>query len=162
MGDQRISEADRQRFRTLYPALRRFAGVVSGPGIDPDDLLQEALVRVVKRGRLAEIEHPAAYLRRTMLNLISSQRSRFRTERDALARSGGTTPASMQDPYPSDLSDLLRLPIETRAVLFLAEVEGFRYDEIAEMLGCSASTARKRASRGRRLLRTHLGLETSQ
>jgi RNA polymerase sigma-70 factor (ECF subfamily) len=57
------------------------------------------------------------------------------------------------------LAELLRLPPSARAVLYLAEVEGYRYDEIAQMLGCTATTARKRASRARRHLRLALGVE---
>lgn len=37
-------------FRDAYPRLRRFAAVVAPPTIDPDDLIQDALVRVLGAG----------------------------------------------------------------------------------------------------------------
>jgi RNA polymerase sigma-70 factor (ECF subfamily) len=56
------------------------------------------------------------------------------------------------DAYPSDLADLLRLTPKERAVLYLTEVEGYRYAEVGRMLGCSEAAARKRAGRARRRL----------
>jgi RNA polymerase sigma-70 factor (ECF subfamily) len=159
MSTQRLSEEDRRRFAELYGPLRRFAAVVAGPGLDADDLLQEALVRVAGRGSLAQIDHPAAYLRRTILNLATKSRTRARLERRALTRYGGSQAAGTADSYPSDLAELLRVPPQGRAVLYLAEVEGYRYEDIARMLGCTATTARKRASRARRRLREALGAE---
>jgi DNA-directed RNA polymerase specialized sigma24 family protein len=47
---------------------------------------------------------------------------------------------------------LLALPPRERAALYLHEVEGFRYAEVAEMLGCSEAAAKKAGVRGRRHL----------
>ena len=138
-------------FARLYPALRRFAAVVGPVEVEPDDLLQEAVARVLKRHSLTDLEEPAAYLRRTILNLASNQRRTFARGRRALALLGGGSGQS-RDSYPSDLDDLRRLPPQERAVLYLSEVEGYRYAEIAELLGCSEAAARKRAMRGRRRL----------
>jgi DNA-directed RNA polymerase specialized sigma24 family protein len=44
-------------------------------------------------------------------------------------------------------------------VLYLSEVEGYRFEEIARMIGCSPAAARKRASRARRRLRVELATE---
>ncbi len=56
------------------------------------------------------------------------------------------------DDYPSDLDDLCNVPPQERAALYLSEVEGYRYGEIADALGCSEAAARKRAMRARRRL----------
>ena len=123
--------------------------------VDPDDLLQEAVARVLRRGRLTDLDEPGAYLRRTMVNLSSNQRRQFARVRKALARFGaGSNP--VRDVYPSDLADLLRLPAKERAVLYLSEVEGYRYAEIGQMLSCSEAAARKRALRARRRLHAAL------
>ena len=53
----------------------------------------------------------------------------------------------------------LPLPPAVRAVLWLADVEGRSFDEIAQILGCSVTAARTRASRGRRELRVALAAE---
>lgn len=154
-------DAEARIFADLYPGLRRFAAVVGPRECDPDDLLQEAVVRVLRYHRLDELDHPAAYLRRTILNLASNTRRGFAIRRKALARyaAGQETP---HDVYPSDVDDLLDLPATERAVLYLTEVEGYRYAEVARMLGCTEAAARKRAMRGRRRLYAELTEEVAR
>lgn len=153
-------DQDARLFAELYHPLRRFAAVVGPIELDPDDLLQEAVVRVLRRGRLSELEEPGAYLRKTILNLASNHRRSFAVRRKALERlRAEVRPAS--DVYPSDLVDLMRLAPQERAVLFLSTVEGYRYAEIAQMLGCSEVAARKRAMKARRRLRVALDGEVA-
>mgnify|MGYP001826626672 CR=1 FL=1 len=148
-------------FAECYPALRRFAAVV-GPGeCDPDDLLQEAVARVLRRHRLDELDHPMAYLRRAILNIASNERRRFATRRNALRRMGADR-TEWKDDYPSDLADLERLSAAERAVLYLSEVEGYRFAEIGQMLSCSEAAARKRAMNGRRRLYSALVEEVAR
>jgi RNA polymerase sigma-70 factor (ECF subfamily) len=141
-----------------YAALRRFAAVAAPFDLDPDDLLQEALVRMLKRKALSEIARPLPYLRATMLNLAASHNRSMGAQRRALMRLAAADRAPPNE-YPSDLAELDALPPKERAALYLAEVEGYRFDEIARMTGCSVAAARKRASRGRRRLRRALALE---
>ena len=58
----------------LYPALRSFASVVARPGEDPNDLVQEALVRTLRRGPLSRLEHPKACLRTVVYHVAVSAR----------------------------------------------------------------------------------------
>ncbi|MBT8192418.1 MAG: sigma-70 family RNA polymerase sigma factor [Acidimicrobiia bacterium] len=153
-------DEEAQLFRDLYPSLRRFAAVVGPLEVEPDDLVQEAVVRVLRRERLMDLDHPAAYLRKTILNLASNHRRRLARQRIALTRYRAGT-ESTGDSYPSDLTDLVRLPAEERAVLYLTEVEGYRYAEVGQMLGCSEAAARKRALRGRRRLYAAFGGEVA-
>lgn len=46
---------------------------------------------------------------------------------------------------------LLKVPEEQRTCMVLHFVEGFKYREIAETLGCSEEAVRKRVARGRKL-----------
>ena len=48
------------------------------------------------------------------------------------------------------------LPVQFRAAVLLADVEGFSYNEIAEILGIPVGTVMSRLSRGRHLLRRKL------
>jgi len=60
------------------------------------------------------------------------------------------------DVYPSEISALLDLAPQTRAVMWLADVEGLGFEEIATQLGVSTSSARQRASRGRAEVRRRI------
>jgi RNA polymerase sigma-70 factor (ECF subfamily) len=152
-------EADGRALAATYPTLRRFAAVVGPPDVEPDDLVQEAFVRALRKG-LSEIDDLTAFLRRVVLNLSSTSRRSFARRQSALARLGPvTTSVELETPLVTELS---RLPADLRAVLWLAEVEGWRYAEIAELLGCSEDAARTRAARARRRLRLELTEEASR
>jgi RNA polymerase sigma factor (sigma-70 family) len=151
---------DDDLFRALYPGLRRFAAAVGPLEVDPDDLVQDALVRVLRRGPLATLDDPQAYLRRTIVNLAADRRRGFGRLRRALTRVDRSEGAASE--YPSDLADLLALPPEVRAVLWLVDVEGRSFEDAAAVIGCSVTAARTRASRGRRQLRLTIAAEGSE
>ena len=144
-------QCDGDLFAELYPSLRRFAAVVRPPEIDPDDLLQDALTRVLASGTLGELDDPGAYLRTVMVRLASNHRRSLGRGRRALERLRPSTTTDAQ--YPSDLDDLRRLAPADRAVLYLVVVERASYAEAAGVLGCSEQAARARGSRALRRLR---------
>jgi DNA-directed RNA polymerase specialized sigma24 family protein len=111
-------DEESQLFAELYAPLRRFAAVVGPIEADPDDLLQEAVARVLRRRRLTDLDKPGAYLRRTIVNLASNYGGVWPTSEGA---------GSIRAAYPSDLNELQRLSPQERAVLHLLEVEGYRY-----------------------------------
>ncbi len=150
-----VSSADEEEIvRRLYPALRRFAAVVGGLDVEPDDLVHDALVNTMRIRPLGELDAPEAYLCRAILNgARNARRNRWRRNA-AVLRLGSRT----QEPtdYPSDLSDLEHLAPEDRAVLYLKVVEDLPYEQIARLLGISEVAARQRASRSVTRLRTIL------
>lgn len=153
---------DRAFVASSYQSLRRFAAVVGSPDIDPDDLVQEAFVRTLRTHRLDELDDPSAYLRRVILNVARSQRRRFGLARRAISVLEASTPVAANPTYPSDVAELYRLGPKQRAVMFLHDIEGFSFEEVAEMLEMSPSAARMSASRGRRRLRRLLEEEADQ
>ncbi len=148
------ADPDAAIFAAVYPSLRRFAAVVGSSADDPDDLVQEALANTLAVRSLAELDHPTAYLRRAISNLVVNRvraDATHRPKRALLAADG-----EARDTYPSDLGVLDALGPEERAVLFLADVEGRPFPEVAAMIGLTPVAARLRASRARRRLRTLL------
>jgi RNA polymerase sigma-70 factor (ECF subfamily) len=146
---------DAALFEQLYPSLRRFAAVTGGPDDEPDDLVQEAVARTLRRRSLQSIENPGAYLRTAIVHLVVNGRrkqARWRTAASRLhADSEGRDPE-----YTSDLADLFQLHPASRALLFLVEVEGRSYAEAAALLDTTEEAARTRAARARRQLRLQL------
>ena len=54
-------------------------------------------------------------------------------------------------------SALANLPVDRRLVIYLADVEGFSYQEIADIMATPIGTVMSRLHRGRRDLREALG-----
>lgn len=159
VATQRVDPDEWRIIDDLYQPLRRFAAVTAPADMEADDLLQEALVRVLRRGPLSQLDHPGAYLRRTMVNLAAEHSRGMGRRRRALARVWEADSQTVGPEYPSDLAELYRLPPRERASLYLAEVEGYSFKEVGRLLGCSEAAARKGASRGRRRLRVALAVE---
>lgn len=111
---------DGELFRSIYPALHRLACVVCPPERDAEDLVQEALVRTLRRGPLVELDAPLAYLRRAVVNLAANERrslGRLRRAAPRLALADEGEPPA----YPSDVSLLLSLaPLDRAAVIVTA------------------------------------------
>ena len=154
------TQADEALFAALYPALWRFAAVVRPPEVDADDLVQEALARTLAIRPLVDCDDPGAYLRTAIVRLVSNHRRSMGRRGRAFAR----LPVSDTDrpSYPSDLADLMHLPPRDRAVLYVVVVEGWSYADAAEVLGCSETAARARASRALKRLRVEMADEDQE
>jgi RNA polymerase sigma factor (sigma-70 family) len=156
--EERWDPSGVQELRALYEPLRRFAAVVGRWDVDPDDLVQDAYARVLRRSQ-ADIKDLGPYLRKTIVHLVSDSRRSARRAETAQRRLGEDAPAP--DAYPSDLDDLLRLPARARALLYLVEVEGRSTADAANIVGMSGSSARVALMRARKRLRSELGMEAS-
>ena len=150
---------DYEIFEEHYRALRKFAAVV-GMHMDPDDLVQDALVATLQRRSLAELEHPLAYLKKAIVNRAINVHRRSTRLRNLLPML--RSEVSHVDSYPSDLAPLAELDPVDRVIVFLADVEGQALDLIADDLGLSHAACRKRASRARAQLRTLLTDDRNQ
>lgn len=154
MNAGRAESEDERVFRLLYPGLRKFAAVVAPLEEDPDDMVQEALVKALELGGLGRIDNPGAYLRRTMTNLASNRRRQLGRGRRARRRLG--VQVRQYPVYPHDLAVLDQLGAVDRAIVYLFDVEGWSASDVAAMVGLSDNAVRVRASRARRELRRTL------
>jgi len=148
-------------FADLYEPLRRFASVVRSLDMDPDDLVQEALVRTLALQPIEELADPAAYLRTVIVRLASNERRGAGRRRRAFQRLRREQEyASVA--YPSDLADLGRLDPSDRAAVYLAVVERRSHREIAEILGCTEDASRQRVSRALERLQREISAEADR
>ncbi|MEA3511724.1 MAG: sigma-70 family RNA polymerase sigma factor [Actinomycetota bacterium] len=156
------SRRDARELRAMYERLRRFAGAVGPWEVEPEDLLQEALVRVLQGGSLSRLDYPEAYLRRTIVNLSHNYiRRRHNTDR-VHAAIAETTGGEGEPSYPSDLADLLSLDPVARAILYLHDVERYSFPEVSDALGVPVGTCRQIASRSREQLRHQIQQEVQK
>jgi RNA polymerase sigma-70 factor (ECF subfamily) len=147
----------------LVNYLARLAGSRDGA----EDLAQETFLRLLERSsRYRERGQLKAYLYRIATNLYrSGDRRQRRWGRLAprLLPAGRPHAPAEQDArllrreLAERLAAALReLPLRYRVAVVLRDVEGWSYEEIAELVGCRPGTVKSRIHRGRQRLRTQL------
>lgn len=144
------------------PALLRFAAVLTNDRYLGEDLVQDVLLRAqLKWPRISELEKPAAYARKMLVNEFVSWRRKWaritpsRSEVIAERVDGEPHPdfADHQAEHDALISELARLPRRQRAVVVLKYLEDLPDREIAEILGCTESTVRSNTARALTSLR---------
>ncbi len=131
--------------------------MVGSVDVEPDDLVQEALIRTLQKGPISDLNNPLAFLRKTIVNLASNQRRSLGRRRKALSRL--STEEGWMPSYPTDIEALLDLHPRQRAILYLVEVEDVPYAEAAEQLGMTTEAARAMATRARKKARAALEVQ---
>jgi RNA polymerase sigma-70 factor (sigma-E family) len=150
------------RLAELYerhaPAAGRLAFLLTGDRTLAEDLVQDAFVRVV--GRFAHLRVPDAfdaYLRRTIVNLHTSQLRRRRTERTYLERQRHGSEPGVVMPNVGERAELwravLQLPPRQRAAVVLRFYEDLSEQQTAEVLRCSTAAAKSLVARAMETLR---------
>ena len=127
-----------QTYHRHFADLVRLATMVTGSAAAAEDVVQDAFAKLYLR--FDRVEHPGAYLRRSVLNGCTS---RFRKHRrEHLVDEHADTPDVAGE--PSDRLDLARrldqLPPRQRAVVVLRVHLGIPEAEVAEVLGCRPGT----------------------
>ena len=139
------------------PALVRYATLLSGDREDAHDLVQEVLTKaLVKWGRIGRIEEPYAYVRTMLTNHFLSLHRRRRLWTVPLAHHHDRPAPAAPEPGDDLWRLLATLSRQHRAVLVLRYYEGLSDDQIADVLGCRASTVRGYASRALAALRIEI------
>jgi RNA polymerase sigma-70 factor (ECF subfamily) len=145
---------DREIYEEVRGSLMRFAGSLVGPD-DADDIVSDAVVRTLRRGPLAALDNPRAYLMRAVLNAARDRGRRLTRERAAVARHAGireSVPVVSID-SPELTETVMRLPVRQRAAVFLVYFEDMAPSGAAHVLGVRPATLRRYLLLARRKLR---------
>jgi len=148
----------------LMPRLRRFAASLSRDRDAGDDLCQATLERALRSRHLwAEGTRLDSWMYRMMRNIwidtVRSQKRRPETvDSDAVAErlgAAGGQEAAVELSMVDRAMNLL--PPEQREAVSLVMIEGFGYQEAADIIGCPPGTLNSRLVRGRDRLLVLLG-----
>jgi RNA polymerase sigma-70 factor (sigma-E family) len=140
-----------------YADLLRVAYHLTGSADEAEDLVQSALVKVMRRWR--RVDEPMAYLRRVMVNQHISVWRRYRAREvvTAILPDRPVRDVAYGVTEREALHQAMRtLAPRTRAVIVLRYVVDLPEAEVAEALGCSVGSVKSRASRGLARLRVAL------
>ena len=144
--------------RRVYSLCLRMTGNVS----EAEDLTQDVFVQLLKKiDSFRGDSQFTTWLYRVTVNqvLMHFRRMKFQTEIDgdaelALARSKGGH--SLTPPEVDRLTlnaALSNLPSGCRTVLLLFDIEGYKHEEIAKLLGCSVGNSKSQLHKARKKLR---------
>jgi RNA polymerase sigma-70 factor, ECF subfamily len=129
---------------------------------EADEAAQDVFVRAWEK--LATFRGEAAFgtwLHRLAINVILGRRERRGLQRQRYLEGDGvleTVAGRRSAPETSmDMeSAIARLPDGARQIFVLHDVEGYRHEEIADMLGLATGTSKSQLHRARMALRQHL------
>lgn len=151
-----MSSASEKQFEASRPALIRVAYRMLGSMSDAEDMVQEAWVRW-SRVDPAEVQQPAAFLRRTVVRLCLDALKSARARRETYVGPWLPEPIvereQVEDVTLPLLLALERLSPLERAAFLLHDVFGESFEDIADSLGRDAAACRQLASRARRNVR---------
>ena len=159
------AQGDHAAFERLYR--RHVARVNSLAGwlldaADTEDAVQEVFIRVwQKLHTYAGHSSFGTWLHRVAVNLMLRRRqrtgvSRRRLTQDEAALSTVAGPSERPDLRVALERAVERLPNGAREVFVLHDMEGYKHDEIAELLEVDPGTSRSQLHRARLLLRQQL------
>ncbi len=159
------ARGDAQAFARLYQQhcsrVHALARRMTGPE-HAAELTQDVFVRAwQKLGTFRGESQFGTWLHRLAVNLILTKRAQMKTQRDRTEWAEDALERLEARPSGRELgmdfeTAIGRLPEGARHVFVLHDVEGYRHEEIARLMGVTTGTTKAQLHRARLLLRTHL------
>jgi RNA polymerase sigma-70 factor (ECF subfamily) len=157
-GDTRAFE---RLYRSHVARIHGLARRMTGPE-HADELTQEVFVRVwQKLGTFRGESAFGTWLHRVAVNVILGRRSAMKVQRDRYQDPETVfetlaAPAGMQERRLDFEVAIQKLPDGARRIFVLHDIEGFKHEEIARMLGITSGTSKAQLHRARMVLRKHI------
>jgi RNA polymerase sigma-70 factor (sigma-E family) len=150
--------------RAELPRLQRFARLLTGNADTAEDLVAEAIARVLPRWRVGEVDDTSAYVRRVIVNLAMRRGRRrvlgVRSDRYALDwLPTHVDSEAFVGERDRTLKAIIRLPERRRAVVVLRFYEDMTEAQIADVLKIGIGTVKSQLSRALDQLRRDLATQ---
>jgi RNA polymerase sigma-70 factor (sigma-E family) len=143
-----------------WPALYRYAYLLTGSHADAEDLAQQTMLKAYGSwAKVARADSPTAYLRRMLTNTYLSQRRPKARRGEVLTDEPpelGAAPPSGPDDRMVLWPHVRSLPPRQRAVVVLRYYEDLSEQQIADVLGCSTGNVKSTAHHALKALRAAL------
>ncbi|HEU5049201.1 MAG TPA: RNA polymerase sigma factor [Gemmatimonadales bacterium] len=147
----------RAHVNRVHSLVRRMLGAE-----EADEVTQDVFVRAwQKLGTFRGESAFGTWLHRLAVNVVLARRAELGTRRQRYLDGDDTLAEVAARPMRADDAmdfeeAIQRLPDGARQVFVLHDVEGYRHEEIADMLGLVAGTSKSQLHRARMALRRHL------
>jgi RNA polymerase sigma-70 factor (sigma-E family) len=140
-----------EMFRSRYLEMVRLAGLLGAD--DPEDIAQEAFLRLMKAGpRLEDGDSAPAYLRAIVCNLTRNRHRHLRVIRQrtpaGVAEGSSEQAAIVAEDHREVIAALAKLPARRREAIVLRYWLDLPEREIAAAMGVSPGTVKSHVSRG--------------
>jgi RNA polymerase sigma-70 factor (ECF subfamily) len=153
-------------YRAHVPRVHGLARRMAGPDA-ADELTQDVFVRVwQKLGTFRGDSAFGTWLHRLAVNVIverfrtlGARRDRFLDDGEPVLEGTAAPPRARPDLAMDLDAAVAELPPGARTIFVLHDVEGYRHEEIAGMLGISSGTSKSQLHRARHTLRARLTRE---
>lgn len=143
---------------TYSDMLFRLCFTMLGNNADAEDAVSETFLRYITKAPFFHGEaHKKAWLIRVATNICNDMH-RFHRRHDYINFDDISGYCSTET-ESSVLEAVMRLSAKYKSVILLFYIEGYRTEEIAEILSISPSAVRKRLQYGRNLLKLEYGKE---
>lgn len=142
------------------PAMLRYARSLTRDHASADDLVQDALLKALRKRETLRGDNVRAWLLRIVHTTFLNDRRREAGEERRRLALQPTQPHSTEAPQDQAVrlrqldAAFRRLPPDQRAALFLVTVEGLEYREAASVLEVPVGTLMSRLGRARAALRS--------
>ncbi|MFI5801667.1 SigE family RNA polymerase sigma factor [Streptomyces sp. NPDC051561] len=161
-GDEAAASEFHEFFERHYDELARLAHLLSGEPDAADDLAADALLAVWHRwDRVRGADHPAAYARGILANLVRGRIRSAVRERRRMALFGARHTERVEAPDITVVVDvreaLRRLPFRKRTCVVLRHAFDLSEQDTARALGISVGTVKSQTSKGMAQLERLLG-----
>ena len=169
MNDIDRKPAFERLVRPHFDRLYRLAFRLAGQRAEAEDLFQELLIKAYGMlDELVTIDEPGSWLSRVMYNLFIDERRRFRRRRmhlvdeaflpgDGIEALAGTDDPVRDRERLEKLRQLdaalVQLSDDHRSVVLLHDTEGYKIEEIHQLMGVPVGTVKSRLHRARARLR---------
>jgi len=161
----RAREGDTRAFERLYrahlPRVFNLARRMMGPD-EAHEVTQDVFVRAwQKLGTFRGESAFGTWLHRVAINVILERRAWLGTQRGRFDREEGVLEAVPTRPAGTDVgldfeTAIEHLPEGARQIFVLHDVEGYKHEEIATLLGVTSGTTKAQLHRARMILRQYL------